>query len=285
MTFWGWIPSLDRENVAYPIPDDIRRYPMPMFKVTDADDKGCKVMLKDGTSIDVAISDNIISFDMNKRSKPLAQNICREVLGVYHVHVTHRGIGLECVSADSREEALPLLARGFLKWMKAEEWERANGQMPTTDDLMNRLGMIEYGLAFVDRYWDELPNEIRYPIKETLVSQKTFMDSRITHQSSENVEIMSEKMNDMTVAVLCLTWLSAVIAVLGYLWSSSLLRGTTAAIAGVVLSVLPMVALVLIPRLRSLWARIRNRLWRYRSRAYAKKVSLNEGRSRPPTAP
>ena len=75
-----------------------------------------------------------------------------------------------CVRADSFTEALGTILVQFTSWIYDDELERRYGLIPSYSDLVVRLGRIDYGLAFIERYKEHLNENSTIPVKEILES-------------------------------------------------------------------------------------------------------------------
>ena len=235
--WYGWIPTLTEKEphvlMDHPIPESTRYF---QFTLHERDPK---VFYADVTvkkvhyTIDIAIHKGFVVMMFNGMDegtqKTVANLLFATLIGHYHVDVTHDSDnGLTPVNARNPEEASQKIVEQILSI--SEDFIYLARETESVDSLkrvyLNSLGMVEYGKAFIHMYENELGKLIVEECKERLESMSRFIDAiygtvrdsiqdNLAHRSqemSESMENLSRNTETLSIAVLGLTWFSAVIA-------------------------------------------------------------------------
>lgn len=235
--WYGWIPTLTEKEphvlMDNPLPTSTRYFRFTLY------DRDPKVFYADVTvrkehhTVDVAIHKGFIIMRFEgmdeRRQKTVANLLFATLIGHYHVDVTHDSDnGLTPVNARNPEEASKRIVEQILSI--SEDFIYLARETESVDSLkrvyLNSLGMVEYGKAFIHMYENELGKLIVDECKERLESMSRFIDAiygtvrdsiqdNLAHRSqemSESMEKLSRGTETLSIAVLGLTWFSAVIA-------------------------------------------------------------------------
>ena len=233
---WGWIPSI---SDCDPVRDII---PLPPNGVNFEDgtciintESGYAVITDDGKRTDVSIVLGLVSFDGSDKlassewpsteeangTLPYFRNqyVYEVVKGLYHSDVTHgHGSGLQCVETNDFRQALLAILEQF---MIVDEWrdveKRYDEPPPRAKTMVRSIGLMKYGLSFLDAYSEYIPKYILKKHREYLCSNLEFLDD-MSHYIHDDYSGRMEKSNHMlnrsvawmTHVVIALTWTSVV---------------------------------------------------------------------------
>lgn len=234
--YWGWIPQLRSNSNPVPLEPELFHSFNPFYSIDrrTISSEGCSVVLKktmadetrDRKVVDVHVEDGLIRFSSEGIGLYLADSIYQSVKSVYHVDQTHgKSQGLHCVNADTKQEAVDLIAYEFISRIVPESDRRLDENPESTWDYMFRKGLVEYGAMFLKRYGNEMSESRSTSLSELIIANRRFNSDRLDHQNMEVSLKLSEKVRYLTVLVLCLTWFTAVITLMGYLLSSGYISG------------------------------------------------------------
>lgn len=234
---WGWIPTLS--------PDSMVRRPVRLPAEGIAIEDGMRILpsadgytveADDGEVIDVHIINGLVAFemlgdDLSDVAQPteadrdesvtrfMGQHVYDVIKGLHHEDVTHGPkSGLACVEADDFRQALLAILNQFEivnEWKDVEG--RYNGPPPRARTIVRSIGLMKYGLSFLDAYSEYIPADIVDRRREYLQSNLEFLDD-MSHYIHDEYSGRMEKSNHalnrsvvwMTCVVIALTWTSAV---------------------------------------------------------------------------
>lgn len=221
-TYYGWIPCLDEDykpqilpKVAMREPERKRTYGWTTKSIiTDG------IVLVDGnpekeTKI-VHITGDLLYFDADSGIQ--AADIYLTAKANFHRDFNHEwGMGLRCVKADTPEEAYDKIALQFVEWVDTEASDNGNRHFIKSDTVMNRIGIIEYGLSYLSRNEKNISEPVYVTTHELLTAGKTFLEMRANHQNAELATDLASKVEWLTWIIVALTVFTALMAVYEYL--------------------------------------------------------------------
>lgn len=181
----------------------------------------------------IAIRDGFIVMfldDMNERyQRNVANELFSTLIPCYHVDITHGGDNrLPPIKARNEREAILAYVRDIISI--SEDFVTLSAMTSDVEALkdmyLTRLGLIEYGKAFLDRYDGLLDRRTVEECGERLESMSHFITAiygtvrdsiqdDLAHRSqemSESMEGLARNTETLSMAVLGLTWFSAVMA-------------------------------------------------------------------------
>ena len=235
--WFGWIPSLTGKEshvlMGHPIPEYTRYF---TFIKSGNDPQRFSADFRVNNELhraQIAIRDGfIIMFldDMNERyQRNVANELFSTLIPCYHVDITHGGDNrLPPIKARNEREAILAYVRDIISI--SEDFVTLSAMTSDVEALkdmyLTRLGLIEYGKAFLDRYDGLLDRRTVEECGERLESMSHFITAiygtvrdsiqdDLAHRSqemSESMEGLARNTETLSMAVLGLTWFSAVMA-------------------------------------------------------------------------
>lgn len=235
--WYGWIPSLTGKEphvlMDHPIPESTTYFKFTKYEddpkafYADVNVKGINHI------VSVAIHEGfiVIMFDDldEKYQKIVANELFSTLISYYHVDITH----------DNENRLAPVNAKGY----KDAAYKYASRILAISEDFvtlsatttdvealkkvyLTRLGIVEYGKAFLKRYENDLNPQTIEECKERLESMSRFIDAiygtirdsiqdNLAHRSqemSESMERLARNTETLSIIVLGLSWFSAVVA-------------------------------------------------------------------------
>ena len=264
--FWGWIPQLRLDYDSVPLEPEHLHLLNPYYSIMKdtISSNGCSVVLmkvaEEGSVrkvVDVYIEDGLIKFSSEGIGLYLANSIYQSIKSMYHVDQTHgKWRGLHCVNADTRSEAVDLIAYEFISRIIPESDWRLDDGPESTEEYIFRRGLVEYGAVFLEKYRCDVSDSRYILLSELIVANTRFNSDRLDHQNMEVSLKLSEKVRYLTVLVLCLTWFTAIITLMGYLLSSGYIGGDLHTVLLLMVATAPSIVWLWIPyieeRMRSM---------------------------------
>lgn len=255
---WGWIPTLNLEIESKPTPLEVNRH--RHGNAVEIDDHRILVTI-DKQKVIVTKDRNLLSFEEidDGRQGLSNQSVYIASKELYHTDITHDAAnGIKCVRADSFTEALGTILIQFTSWIYDDELERRYGLIPSYSDLVVRLGRIDYGLAFIERYKEHLNENSTIPVKEILESYKVYLEKRYNLQSEAYARHVSESSHALNRTMTRTNWTFLAMAYIGTIFGmhtvmtdSGIVQGETVGMATIAMATLPSLAILLAGWLRS----------------------------------
>ena len=228
---WGWIPTLDPSIDAQPIPERVLIADKPSVdapSIENATSAGCRIRT-DNITYDVHIIDNFITFE-HPGDHATAQTIYRVSKGAYHLNVTHSPeTGLDFVVADDVPDAVEKFLSQFELSISQCRFAGSYRISLSSSEIMNLLGMLDYGLAFIDRYEHMLSDERCGAFREMLHTHRMYLDEKRNAQYSAHVDEQRDRSMKLTMSSLNTSYIMLVLAVSGIIYNicNTINEGTT----------------------------------------------------------
>lgn len=259
MHVWGWIPSLDPHSTATPVPERTTMSDSTETAVIKPNGSRLMVVLPD-IQVEVSLIDNMMMFDdIDGDSTLYSEHVYNIVKNRYHSDVTHEtGSGLQTVRGETFSDALKGVLIQFVQWIDEDKVERNYDIIPSASDVIRRIGMLDYGLAFIERYQSHLPTEMMVSCKEILVSNKMYLEKRHSElntehmrQLSDNSHRLDKSMSRINWTVLAITYMSTAFGMHSVIQSSGLASETLLGLTTMSVAVVPTAIILLAGWLRS----------------------------------
>ena len=215
-TCWGWIPLLDSRSLPCPLPNAIRTSDKNICVINDTID-GCTVVLE-GISTNVVIIDGFLVFECDDQQR--AKTIYRIAKSAYHQDITHNfDEGLDLVITGSLKDAVAGTAIQFVKCSSFYHMDRLYGIIPSSDDLIERMGMLDYGLSFLSRYTGHLAEDDVRALNELFTTNRMYLESRQNSLNDDYARMQSQRSTMMAKASLNMSYIMLILAVSGILYN------------------------------------------------------------------
>ena len=283
MIYWGWIPTLDSKHNVAMLPAslyDLVNTPDPEVEGTHEQTRPSDLR----SLPNVTIEGSLIRIDYDWSVLP-PQFIYDYVKGWYHIDFTHEAnLGLRCVESPDRKDALDAIAVQFMQWAGTDVKRHNDGAL-YADDLMNRLGFIEYGLSFLDQFEGELSPNIYTSTKEVLLAGKRFLQTRVSFENADISYSMANRVEWMTWLVIALTFSSVIITGVSFLVSANGIDDVALQAGLLLLAFVPLIILAIAKHSEirewfdGRWHPIRRIIDWYRSRFRCSDPFVSDGRS------